>query len=129
MLDKPRYRGHPPGTAGRPSPAKGGLFGPNPNALVMNSVTVTPDVMTRLLEEQQKAAVLKWVADPFGNLVKTFPINLPDTEKPYSLCLKVHEVKVPKSSSTRAVRLPDGGTVLANGTWKWGPGNEPPAAT
>lgn len=103
----------------------------------MKYVEVTSDALTRLLEEQQKAAVLKWVADPFGNYVKTFPVQLPKgsrikhlgtmkdwSDEPFSLCLTIHEVKVPKSSATRAARLPDGGTVHANGTWKWGPGNQ-----
>lgn len=90
----------------------------------MKYVDVSPAALTRLLEEQQKAAVLKWVADPFGNHVKTFPINLPEGDKPYSLCLRVHEVRVPKACATRAARLPDGGLVHANGTWTWGPGNQ-----
>jgi len=100
---------------------------------------VTPEALTRLLEEQQRAAVLKWVADPFGNYVKTFPVQLPEGSRlnhqgtpkvfgaePYPLCLTIHEVRVAKSSSTRAARLPDGGMVHANGTWKWGPANQDP---
>ena len=105
----------------------------------MTNVEVTPAALTRLLEEQQKAAVMKWVADPFGNHVKTFPVQLPEgssinhqgvlkewTDKPFDVLLNIHEVRVSKQGSTRAARLPDGGSVHANGTWTWGPGNEQP---
>lgn len=113
------------------------------NHLKMKNVEIiTPRLLTQVLEQQQRQAILKWVADPFGNSVKNFPVALPAGsqiehegglkvlgEQPYSVCLKVHEVRVPKSRATRAARLPDGGVAKADGNWTWGAGNAPVEAS
>ena len=101
----------------------------------MNSL-ITPQSLTRILEQQQRQAVIKWVADPFGNHVKAFAVTLPEHSqieycgevknwgpKPYLVCLTIHDIKVAKSASRRAAKLPDGGVVLADGKWNWGAAN------